>query len=531
MADGKLMLVTLAWIEQHAVVPDGFRQGDPFILLPWQLKVASNMYTVRADAEIGQRSTAFVYRRGQVIMSQKSGKGPFAASIVLAEAAGPTVFAGWATEGNRYRCADYDCPCGWTYQYAEGEPIGIPQPTPLIQLLATSEDQVANVYRPLVAMIKHGPLSSLMKPLEGFVRVGSEGRIDVVTSSAQSRLGNPITFAIQDETGTYTATNKMIKVAETMRRGLAGMSGRSLETTNAYDPAEASTAQRTAESNAADVYRYFPQALPTLSYKNKVERRKIHRAVYGDCPHIDLDAIEAEASELLETDPAQAERFFGNRIVAGHGAWADPASWDARESRREYPKARTRVVLGFDGSDMDDWTAIRAETLDGYQFTPLYGPSKRKTIWNPADFGGQVPRLEVDAAVDELFRYFDIAVMYCDPPYWESEVDAWSEKHGEKKVIRWQTRRIVQMFAACERLKVDMSKADSEFTHDGCEITGAHVKNARAAARPQERYVLRKASDSQKIDACVTSVLVHEAAMDVRAAGLATKRKNYFYSA
>ena len=161
----------------------------------------------------------------------------------------------------------------------------------------------------------------------------------------------------------------------------------------------------------------------------------------------------------------------------------------------------------------------------------MYGPSKRKTIWNPADFGGQVPRLEVDAAVDELFRYFDIAVMYCDPPYWESEVDAWSEKHGEKKVIRWQTRRIVQMFAASERLKVDMSKADSEFTHDGCEITGAHVKNARAAARPQERYVLRKASDSQKIDACVTSVLVHEAAMDVRAAGLATKRKNYFYSA
>jgi phage terminase large subunit-like protein len=525
------MLVTLAWIEHHAVVPDGFAQGARFTLLPWQLKVASNLYTVRPDAEVGQKSTAFVYRRAQVIMSQKSGKGPFAAAVVLAEAAGPTVFNGFAEGDEIYRCHHHGCPCGWVYAYAPGEPMGVPQPTPLIQLLATSEDQVANVYRPLTAMVKHGALGAVMSVREGFIRVGTEGRIDVVTSSAQSRLGNPITFAIQDETGTYTATNKMIKVAETMRRGLAGMSGRSMETSNAFDPSEASTAQRTYESSAEDVYRYFPQAPPTLSYRNKVERRRIHKIVYGDCPHIDLDAIEAEASELAETDPAQAERFFGNRIVAGTGAWADAASWDAREAPQPEPKRGTRVVLGFDGSDIGDWTGIRAETLDGYQFTPTYGPERRKTVWNPAEFGGQVPRLEVDAAVDELMRRYDVAVMYCDPPYWESEVDTWAEKHGEKKVIRWQTRRIVQMHAACERLKVDMQKADSSFTHDGCDIASSHVKNARAAARPQDRYVLRKASDAQKIDMCVTSILAHEAAMDVRAAGKKVARKNYFYSA
>lgn len=409
------LAVAYFWVQEHAVIPDGFRQGEPFNFLPWQRKVYRNMYTVRGDAEVGQRSTAFVYRRAQVIMSQKSGKGPFAAAVVLAEAAGPTVFDGFADGTETYRCADHGCPCGWDYPYSAGEPMGIPQPTPLIQLLATSEDQVANVYRPLQAMVKHGSLGAIMSVREGFIRVGTEGRIDVVTSSAQSRLGNPITFAIQDETGTYTATNKMIRVAETMRRGLAGMSGRSMETSNAYDPSEGSTAQRTHESSAEDVYRYFPQAPPTLSYRNKVERRRIHKAVYGDCPHIDLDAIEAEASELAETDPAQAERFFGNRIVAGAGAWADAAAWDAREAPQVEPKARTRIVLGFDGSDIGDWTGIRAETLDGYQFTPTYGPAQRKTVWNPAEFGGQVPRLEVDAAVEELFRRYDVAVMYCDP--------------------------------------------------------------------------------------------------------------------
>lgn len=529
-ADGHVLFVALDWIEAHAVIPDGFRQGEPFEMYEWQLTVTANHYTVRPDAKVGQKSTAFVYRRSQVIMSQKSGKGPWGAAIVLLEAAGPTVFAGWARGGETYRCGDHGCTCGWVYQYEQGEPMGVPQPTPLIQLLATSEDQVANVYRPLRAMIKHGPLSGMMRDGEGFVRVGDTGRIDVVTSSAQSRLGNPITFALQDETGLYTATNKMIRVAETMRRGLAGMSGRSIETTNAYDPSEGSTAQRTHEGRAEDVYKFFPQAPASLSYRDKRERRRIHRAVYAGCPHIDLDAIEAEAAELMENDPAQAERFYGNRIVAGTGSWVDGPQWDARAERRDV-KPRTRIVLGFDGSDIDDWTGIRAETLDGYQFTPTYGPSALPTIWNPADYGGQVPRLEVSAAVDELFRRYDVVVMYADPPYWESEVDAWSEKYGERRVIRWLTRRIVQMHAACERMLTDIVKAGTNFTHDGCQLSSQHIKNARTAARPQDRYVLKKASQGQKIDLAICAILAHEAAGDVIAAGKAVRRKSYVFTA
>jgi phage terminase large subunit-like protein len=532
MSDGKVLVVTLAWIESHAVIPDGFRQGEFFEFLPWQLKVASNFYRVRPDAQLGQKSTAFAYRRAQVIMSQKSGKGPFAASIVLAEAAGPTVFNGFAAAGERYRCKDWGCPCGFTYDYAPGEPMAVPQPTPLIQLLATSEDQVANVYRPLTAMVKHGSLGAIMSVREGFIRVGDEGRIDVVTSSAQSRLGNPITFAIQDETGTYTATNKMIKVAETMRRGLAGMSGRSMETTNAYDPSEESTAKRTHESSATDVYRYFPQAPANLSYRNKQERRKIHKAVYCDCPHIDLDAIEAEASELAETDPAQAERFFGNRIVAGAGAWLDHSLWEARANGARTVADKTPIVLGFDGSDVDDWTAFRAETLDGFQFTPTYGPAKLPTIWNPADYAGQVPRLEVSAALDEIMKRYDVKLLYADPPYWDSEVDQWAAQYGDRVVIGWYTRRVVQMHAAAERLKTDIAKADTTFSHDGDPITSGHMRNARAAARPQGRYVLAKSSTDQKIDAAVTSILAHEAAMDAVAAGMAApKRKSYYYGA
>ncbi|AVH57877.1 MULTISPECIES: hypothetical protein [Streptomyces] len=523
------------WIEEHCPVPDGFRVGERMELYPWQLWCTVNHYRVKPGALVGQLAPAFHYRRSQVVAPQKTGKGPWSATIVLAEAAGPVVFDGWAKGGERYRCSDHGCGCGWWYQYEPGEPMGVPWPTPLIQLTATSEDQVANVYRPLRSMVKRGPLAEIMQSGEEFTRVGDDGRIDVVTSSALSRLGNPIIFAMQDETGLYNATNKLRKVAETQRRGAAGMGGRSMETTNGWDPSENSVAQTTSEAKARDIFRYHPQAPKSLSYKDKRQRRKIHAAVYAGSSHVDLDAIEAEAAEIMEKDPAQAERFFGNRCVAGSAGWLDGTKWAAKAKPRRV-RPMTRIVLGFDGSDMDDWTAIRAETMDGYQFTPLYGGNDEPTIWNPADYGGQVPRAEVRAAMDQLMNRYDVVRLYADPPYWDTEVDEWVDQYGEERVIRWYTRRMVQMYAAAERLKTDVVKRNTAegsraaaFTHDGCELTQAHVQNTRQAERPSGLYVLRKASPAQKIDIAVASVLAHEALGDVIAAGLADPEVSYYY--
>ncbi|CAM5681673.1 MULTISPECIES: hypothetical protein [Streptomyces] len=525
--DFPTLYVVPDWIAQHCRLESvgGLVRGpQPFEMYDWQLRCTAHFYRVRTEARIGQLSTAFCFRRGQVVAPQKSGKGPWTAGITAAEAVGPVLFAGWAEGGEVHDCRSYGCGCGWVYEYEPGEPMGRPWSTPLIQITATSEDQTDNVYRPLQAMIRNGPLGELMRVGEQFIRLPNDGRIDVVTSSAQSRLGNPVTFVIQDETGIWTETNKMTKVATTQRRGLAGMSGRSLETTNGWDPSENSVAQKTAETQAKDVYRFHRLPPKGLSYRNKAERRKIHAHVYEGSRHIDLDAIEGEAAELLEKEPAEAERFFGNRLVAGMGTWLQQDRWDARTQVRELPE-RARVVLGFDGSDVDDWTGIRAETLDGYQFTPTYGPDARLAIWDPQDWQGQVPRLEVDAAVHDLFERYDVVRMYADPPYWETEVDTWADRYGDKRVVRWYTQRVVQMHAACERLLTDVTKAASSFGHDGCEITSLHVRNARKAARPSNRYVLRKASVLQKIDLAVCSVLAHEAAGDVIAAGEAKAKR------
>lgn len=328
-----------SWIQRHCRVPDGFTRGSEFRQSDWQFWCTANHYRIRETAqwvpEQPLLNQAFTYRRSQIVAPQKTGKGPLAAAITCAEAVGPTIFRGWAEDGDGYACSENGCSCGWEYEYIPGEPMGVRHPSPLIQLTATSEDQVDNILRPLKAMIRLGPLSDLMLIREDFIRiVGDSGdedmdRIDAVTSNAQSKLGNPISFAFQDESGLYTKTNKMIKVAETQRRGAAGMGGRTIETTNAWDPAENSTAQRTFESRAPDVFKFFRQPPAELSYGNKRDRARIHKYVYEGSPWVDLDSIEAEASELMETDRAQAERFFGNRLVSGSGSWLRDGLWDA----------------------------------------------------------------------------------------------------------------------------------------------------------------------------------------------------------
>jgi hypothetical protein len=320
------------WIAWHCPIPDGFHKGEPFVMSDWQLWGTLNHGRVRPGTpwrpENPIKSQAFAFRRSLVVGPQKIGKSPWGAATGLCMALGPDLFAGFAEGGETWDCATYGCGCGFVYAYEVGEPMGMPWPTPLVQFMATSDDQVDNMWRPLLSMIRNGPLSERVAAGEQFVRVGDEGRIDKVTSSALSRLGNPTTGFLQDETGTFTKANGLANVARTMRRGCSAMGGRGVELTNAWDPAQDSTAQQTFEGKAADVFKLYREPPANLSYKNKAERRRIHRFVYAGSAHVDLDDIEAEAAELMETDPAEAERFYGNRRVRGLGSWLPDGAWE-----------------------------------------------------------------------------------------------------------------------------------------------------------------------------------------------------------
>lgn len=487
------------WIEDQCVIPDGAHAGDPYTLTEEMWRFLVFHYRLTTEGK-------FFYRRSQLVRPQKWGKGPLSAAIICAEADGPVLFAGWD---------------------AYGEPVGKPWATPWIQVTAVSQDQTDNVWRCLQPMIEMGPLAEAI-PDTGETRINlpGGGRIEPVTASARSRLGQRITLSVQDETHSWVETNGGLRLADNQRRNLAGMGGRAVETTNAWDPAELSVAQTTAESPRKDIYRDHSLG-PPFSLTNKRERRRALKAVYGDSWWVDLDRIDAEAEELSERDPVQAERFFFNRIVATADAWLDGEVWDSRAEPRDIRDGE-RIVLGFDGAQYDDWTGFRAETLDpaGYQFTPTYGKDRRPCVWDPADFGGEIPRSEVDTALAELMSKYDVVRVYADPPYWQSEIDAWAAEYGDKRVLPWETRRDLQMHAALERIVTDIY--DGSLSHDGCKLTAVHVRNAKKDRRRNGLVCIRKdrPGSARKIDLAVTATLAHEAAGDCIAAGLA-KQKRY----
>ncbi|MFE2994262.1 terminase [Nocardia sp. NPDC059246] len=181
------------------------------------------------------------------------------------------------------------------------------------------------------------------------------------------------------------------------------------------------------------------------------------------------------------------------------------------------PPPGSAICLGFDGSENNDWTALRGETRAGLQFTPRYGPDRRPTIWNPDDWGGRIPRGEVHAAISEVFRTWSVARMYADPYDWRSEIGDWALEYGDEHVVEWPTNRVTPMYGAIRRFEIDLKTG--RIQQDGCPIAAAHIANCRRVAKPGDKYVLGKPADHQKIDAAITSILAHEAASDAREAG------------
>ena len=201
--------------------------------------------------------------------------------------------------------------------------------------------------------------------------------------------------------------------------------------------------------------------------------------------------------------------MLGCLLVSGKGR--TPVLWLPN------PDEGTDICIGFDGSENNDWTALQCETIDGFSFTPTYGPDDLPAVWDPAKWGGTIPRGEVDAAVDELFTRFRVARMYCDPRDWYSEIGDWALRYGDEHVFEWHTYRVNQMYAEIRRFETDL--ATGRITHDGCPIAAVHMANARKKAKPGQKYLLDKASDHQKFDVAMAKILAHTAAADAREAG------------
>jgi hypothetical protein len=485
------------WIEANCIIPDGLRQGEPLQLTDEMLEFLVNFFRIHPHArpDPTRPSAAFVYRGAQLRRPQKWGKSPFGAAVCLAHMRGPVIFDG---------------------RDANGEPVGRPHPTPWAQVVAVSEEQTDNTWLALYEMVvnSRGGIADTPGLDAGMSAIffPGGGKVEPRSASGRSRLGARLTFALFDESHLMVESNGGVLLATTMKRNIAGMSGRWMETTNSYDPSEGSVAQRTAESPVKDVLvdsRDIPRRPDLMDDEDSLE---LLRLVYGDSWWIDHERILADARDPATCPTtADAMRYFFNLVEAGVSDAVDATLWDAGKRPRDLEPGQ-KIGLGFDGSRARDCTSIVASRISDGRWFHL-------RTWDPADYPERrVPREEVDSVISAAFEAYDVRYLFYDPWFWEGDGDRWAGR-WPKRVVEFPLNSDRRMDDAVMRF---LSRAD--FTHDGDPVLSLHAKSAALAKggprkpRPEEeqtvshRYLrVIKKREPLHIDAFVAGLLAEMA--------------------
>lgn len=404
-----------------------------------------------------------------------------------------------------------------------GDPIGSPYPTPLIVCLGTSEEQTYNTWRPLLSMVRNGPLAELpgIDIGETRLKLPGGGEVEPVSTSATARLGAPLTMLTITESHLFTLQGGYRRVCGAVKRNVAGMDGRWLELTNAWDPTEGSEAQVTAEAEDERVY------CDTIESK-RVESLDDEKALYaellrqyGDSARerggwVNIKGRIMHEAKSKRHQEADRRRFFLNEIVTGLNNLVDPLMWEFRARPGDTLAPGEQICLGFDGSKYNDATAIVAcRVSDGQLF--------QIRVWQRpehADRDWRVPSVEVDQIVTAAFGTYQVGYLYADPWRWQDYLDAWAAK-WPKRIVEFPTNVEQRFDKAIERFATAFSSG--AIHHDGSDTLTTHVKGAvvvkgaRKKARPgsddlSTHYMkLAKRTDKHLIDAAVASVLAYEA--------------------
>ncbi|MDO5503934.1 MAG: terminase large subunit [Actinomycetia bacterium] len=215
-----------------------------------------------------------------------------------------------------------------------------------------------------------------------------------------------------------------------------------------------------------------------------------------------LDGMEAAQRSLREQVFRQLRL---GQWVTGVEAWLPFGAWAPLADPRELGE-RDRVVLAFDGSASGDSTALVGCTVGPDPYVWVEG------VWeNPGDPRWRVPREKVGHAVDLAFERYDVVELACDPWGWRSEIEGWGKRHGDKRVLEWNTAAARRMAPATDRFY--QAVTSGQVTHDGDERLAAHVAHCVANRTPMGDLVSKdKRGSPRKIDAAVAAIVALERA-------------------
>lgn len=501
------------FIEQNLVHGPGDLRGRPAVLDDEKRGLIYRMYEVfpKRHAHAGRRR----FKRVALSLRKGSAKTELAAWIAICELHpdGPV------------RCAGFD---------KKGQPIGMGVTDPYIPMVAYTEEQVEELaYGALRVILEECVLRADFDiGLERVIRKGGDGKCEPLASSPSGNDGARTTFQVFDET--HRMVRPRLKAAH--RTMLANIPKRklsdawSLETTTAPAPGEGSIAEDTmqfarqiADGKISDPRLFFFHRQASDGHDLTTVRglkAAVREASGPVASWSDIDSIVEQWKDPT-ADRSYLERVWLNRLVQGSERAFDVQKWTTLAKPTHVVKRGAVITLGFDGARYRDSTAlIGTEVLTGFQFVcGLWEKPGLVEQW-------EVPKADVDAAVEAAFKTYDVWRMYADPPYWEETVATWSGKYGEDRVIAWWTNRPKPMAYAVRGFANAI--ADGSVSHSGHEGLKRHIGNAhrRSIAQRDDQglplWTIQKDNKDSvfKMDAAMASILSWEARTHAIALGI-----------
>jgi hypothetical protein len=508
------------WASKYLRQPDGPNAGERWEFIESQVRFILWWYGL-------DKSGRWLYYHGVRRWPKGAGKSPFAAVLSMIELLAPV------------RLARFD-------DRVVGGCIGRKVSMPLVQIGATSHDQAnINTMRMVRALLPKN--SRILKDYDvdagkTIFHVPGGGQLMVITSSPTTEEGALVTFAILDQTESFYPSNGGVDLSEVMDRNVGKSGSRILETSNAWEPGKESVAEATFDAwvdqeegrlkGKGRILYDARLAPPDIDFEDPASIRKAVEFAYGDCYWANPEDIVENRILSPRTKLDVSKRFYLNWPESPEDAWTTQQLWARMANPEFYINDGDDIAMAFDGSRVEDATAIVGCHIDtGYTFSlGIWEP--RGTRYIPAD--------EVHAAIRAAKERFHVCAFFADVKEWEQstkitwrewfeeELDIWAVPGGrDPQPVAWDMRSHVAEFTqACEMVLSEIESDVPGFVQDGDSVMGRHVINSR---RRPNRYGISIGKESpkshNKIDGCVAMITSRHARRLVLASKQYKERK------
>jgi hypothetical protein len=369
----------------------------------------------------------WLYDRAAMRRARGTGKSPIAADLACAELCGPVRFGGWDEDGF---------------------PIGVPEPSPWVQIIAITMEQtkpimdIARASFSEEAIEKYGLDIGVEAIVKKFaVDGGGPGRLAAIANNPRALRGPRPTAVFADEVSEWITSNggheAMIRIKSNLAKNPGGRA-RLFEFCNAYEPGLDSHAERTymAYAQQMEAYGYSRilydtlEADPALKLTVMEELEEAIRQAAGDAHWLDVRRLVNQALDT-GTSPTTFRREHLNQILSDDDSLISMPLFDALGQNVRPLDTEDPITLGFDGSLSGDGTAIVAFRLEDRSFHLLeyWEPPEKQDPNSPK---WRIDEESVDAHFRAYMENYNVVAAACDVHPFESWVYAWEKDYGQK---------------------------------------------------------------------------------------------------